>query len=450
MNQEEESTFPRVIEALGTLALGDLTPDDRDHQYTMDAANPLARNRRLAVQMCRDEELRALAGQAWVKLGINAIRQGERPPRWTDLMHMQGNGLEQLQAMLEGRPEHQLQIATRLSAGLPLRRSAGRPVTEIRDGRVLLSDDSKTRDIRDRCRASQAAGTAENNSKNHARACRRLALEAPGDIAVLTIYGKALEGIGEWRAAIDAYRQAVATAMTDLPTQFDGPVETTTESGRGLIEAATGLARCECDYASTTSGIRMYELALQWEPDTANEAALRLGSEYVHSGALGQAIPLLEKHAARWAPYDYDLALCRLLRREWPAAITATRRALLTNPYIAEALWGVRRPLEVQMGQTKRGRTVNTAHEYIRRYGHTWRCTDEATRMLKWVAAHPAALAERALLRTPDYEAGNEDDPGRTSKLNKQFHEQLAAMDKRLSEAMLSENCAGSEQPWSV
>ena len=446
---EDESAFPRLIEALGTLALGDLTPDDRDHQYTMDAANPQARNRRVAVQMCGDEELRALADQAWVKLGIDAIRQGERRPRWTDLERMQGSGLEHLRAMLYGGPEHDIQVATRLTAGLPGERTAGRPLTEIRNGRALLTDDSKTRDIRDKCRAWQATGAADNNSKNRAKACERLAREAPGDIAVLATYGKALEEIGEWRAAIDAYSQAVVTAMTDLPTRFDGPVETTTESGLGLIEAATGLARCECDYASTTRGIRMYERAVQWEPDKANEAALRLGSEYVHSGLLDKAVPLLERLAARWAPYDYDLALCRLLRREWTDAVTATRRALVTNPYIAEALWGVRRPLEVRMGQTKRGRTMNTALEYIRRYGHTWRVTDEATKMLKWVAAHPVALAERALLRTPDYGAGNENDPSRASKLNNQFHEQLAAMDKGLSEAMLSEELGGTRRPWS-
>ena len=270
---------------------------------------------------------------------------------------------------------------------------------------------------------------------------------------MLAAYGRALEQIGEWRDAIDAYTQAIVAATRDLPTGFDGPVETKTESGLGLIEAATGLARCECDYASTTRGIRMYERVLQWEPDRPNdepnEAALRLGSEYVHSGALREAIPLLERHAARWAPYDYDLALCRVLRREWTAAVTGARRALVTNPYIAEALWGVRRPLEIQMGQTKRGRTLNTALEYIRRYSHTWRQTDEATKMLKWVAAHPAALAEQALLRSPDYQAANEEDAGRATELNEQFHKQVAAIDDRLSEAMLSARMAGPRRPWS-
>ena len=159
---EDESAFPRVIEALGTLAVGDLTPDDRNHQYTMEAGNPGADNRRLAVQMCRDEELRALADQAWVRLGIDAIRQGGRPPRWTDLMTMQGSDLEQLRVMLNSGPEHSIQTGTRLSAGLPLERIAGRPIAEIRDGRALLIDDPKTRHIRDRCRTwDNQAGSFE-------------------------------------------------------------------------------------------------------------------------------------------------------------------------------------------------------------------------------------------------------------------------------------------------
>ena len=76
-----ETAFPAVVEAAGTLAVEDLTPDDTAHRWVTEANDPNACNRNHAIiEMLLDEGKRAELEQHWVKSEVNGIRLGRQGP----------------------------------------------------------------------------------------------------------------------------------------------------------------------------------------------------------------------------------------------------------------------------------------------------------------------------------------------------------------------------------
>ena len=58
-SNEPEEAFPRLVEAVGTLALSELTADDENRRYLIDAQSPRANEQAWAIEMCSDEARRA-------------------------------------------------------------------------------------------------------------------------------------------------------------------------------------------------------------------------------------------------------------------------------------------------------------------------------------------------------------------------------------------------------
>ena len=448
-SNEPEEAFPRLVEAVGTLALSELTADDENRRYLIDAQSPRANEQAWAIEMCSDEARRAEVDSMAAESAIEMIRTGHPRPADRDRRVPTGWAGPWLGSKGQSEVKSYQRTATLPYANLPGERTPGEPRAWMRGQTAVLEDNPQTTLQREKAAELDTEGLAGSKARTRVKASSKLARLAPGDMAVLAVHGTALEEIGEWRAAMETYERAVMIGLKDLPPVFDGLVDKTTASGAGLIRAATGLGRCECNHVSAHRGIRWYERVLDWDATIDSEAALRLGSEYVQRGRLGLARPLLTERAPLWAPYDYDLTLCELLQGEETQAITAARRGLVTNPYIAERLFGVLAPLKIAMGETGRGRARSVAVEYTLRYGHRWHLTEGAVGMLRWVSTHPAALTERAQMRTLDYAAANERDTGRRTKLIDGLYLGLKSMEDGVSAKMLSgERSPHGTAPW--
>ena len=99
------------------------------------------------------------------------------------------------------------------------------------------------------------------------------------------------------------------------------------------------------------------------------------------------------------APYDYDLMLVNILECRWGEAITAARRGLASNPYIAETLLGNKDPHPLPMADDGGCRAIHDAKYYALHCGGLWKRTEDALALLRWVNTHPLALESIAALR---------------------------------------------------
>ena len=73
-----ETAYPKLIQAAGTLAIVDLTPDDAAHHWVDEANDPRAGRRQVAIDMLIDESERADHDHRCAEMGVETIRRARR------------------------------------------------------------------------------------------------------------------------------------------------------------------------------------------------------------------------------------------------------------------------------------------------------------------------------------------------------------------------------------
>ena len=373
--EQPEAAFPALTAAIGTIAFTDLTADDYGHQDVVDADDPCSWRHEHAVEMAQDEEKRAIIDKASSKSAVDSLRLSRRGP----LRSHQPGSARNTGLGLAPEPDTKAERWAASTPDKPVVVTIGpgtqKPKAAIVGGVALIADHPYTREERDEAHSWYKALTDEEPiaMRDAAAHLAKLARRAPADIWTIATYGRALEAKAQWRAAIDVYTHAVGLGTDALPKGFKGALRLRSSNENGLISAAEGLGRCECEHGSRTRGIKAYEAALTWDPAPDSEARGRLGSEYLHAGKLRQARAIIESYPGLHAPYLYDLYLCALIEGNLIEAVTAARRAVAAGLDIAERLLGHAKPLPIPMGSLQGGRSRSEAGFYTRQYSWTWR-----------------------------------------------------------------------------
>ena len=445
-SDEPETAFPRLTDAVGAIEIQALTPDDGAHRLVVDAGDPGSFRHTHAVELWHDEEARCKRDIRAAEMNVDSLRRRRRGPlrsHQAGSARHGGRGVPRepsTEAPRFDRPKEQ----AREPLGL-MTDGRERSVTIV-DGKAVFEDDPVTVLMREV--AWRWTGDRDDGRDGIQAAIRengKLARSGRGDLCIAVLYAVALEAGHEWKPARDVYRQVVEAAAAALPDGFEGPVDTTTETGHAVVTAIELLARNECDYGSSARGVKAYERSLAWDEDPLNEARLRLGSEYIKAHRLKDARATIAAHGELRASYLYDLVLADVMERKWVDAVTHARRALAFGPYIGEIILGTRKPLPMPMGHLGGFRSLDEARLYVSRFGYAWKVDKTAKALLRWVATHPEAVRERGTLREPDHAGALETDKEQKAALMAEFRRRVASAPPALSRRMLDKAGSGCQ-----
>ena len=448
---EPETAFPAMVEAAGTLAIEDLTPDDTAHQWVADATGQEACNRNRAIEMLLNEGKRAELEQFWIESGIDGIRLGRRGPLRS---HQEGSARKPGPSGLPPEPETETERfpSTGKHKALVLRINdddAERPTATVKHGSAYFNEQQASAPTRQRACEWVYHETTPNNAVTETG---KLARMAPADLRVVQVYGHTLEKAHRQRDAIDVYRHVFNLGIAALPAKFNGRIDKNSDTARALLDAAGRLGRCECNNGAKRRGIGILERLAQWDDEPRNEAWLHLGSLYVAQGDPSSARRFVEIERRRsfHPPYDYDLALCEILDRRWDEAMGATMRGLAGNPYIAELLLKCTKQRKILLGCHEGSRSISCAEHYVLHYQYQWTRIPRALQFLRWVQNHPTTLAAMAPLREYDHRAALTDDQDEITRLTKRFIDELDQMRLSARAAIHTHAAQGKPKPWTL
>ena len=449
-SSKPETAYPVLVEAAGTLALQDLTPHDSAHHWVRDADDLYAHNREYAIEMTMDEATRAEHDLFGIGVAIDSIRLSRRGPLRS---HQEGSARNPTSHGLKPEPETEPPSyrtqGTHKPIVLKLKTGSKRPTAQVRDGIAYFKEQKDSEATR---ALACLWANDEDDPQKSATETGKLARLAPADIAVVTIYGYALENAGRHREAVDVYRHAFELGTGALPDKFSGRIDRHSDTAIGLLDAAAGLGRCECYNQAVRRGVQVLERLAKWDDDPANEAWLSLGSLYVAQGKIRAARKLVEVERLRifHPPYDYDLALCEIMEHRWEQAMGALMRGLAGNPYIAELLLNCKNQRKMLLGCKGGNRSIASAENYLRNYWRQWNRTPDALRFVRWVQTHPATLAATAPLRGYDQAAATTNSQLEIGELTRRFHEELDHVRIAAGAAIREHAKEGIARPWEL
>lgn len=451
-SEEPETAFPRLTDAVGAIEIQALTPDDGAHMLAVDAGDTGSFRHTYAVELCHDEEARCERDLRAAEMDVDSLRRKRRGPLRSHQAGSARHGGRGVPREPSTEPPRFERREEPLREPLGLMTDGRGPGVNIVDGKAVFEDNPVTALMRKV--AWRWAGDRDDGRDGIQAAIRetgKLARSGRGDLCIAVLCAVALEAGHEWKPARDVYRQVVEAAAAALPDGFEGPVDTSTETGYAVVTAVELLARNECDYGSSTRGVKEYERSLAWDEDPLNEARLRLGSEYLKARRVKDARAAIAAHGELRASYLYDLVLADVMEGKWVDAVTHARRALAFGPYIGEIILGTRKPLPMQMGYLGCFRSLDEARLYVSRFGYAWKVDKTAKALLRWVATHPEAVRERGTLREPDHTGALETDEKQKAALLAEFRRRVASAPPALSRRMLAEGGTGGRtHPWAA
>ena len=172
------------------------------------------------------------------------------------------------------------------------------------------------------------------------------------------------------------------------------------EAGRSWAEAAHTIRRMT-----------------EWDLSDRFEMRQRLGPVLLRKGDLPEAVAALEEGEQVPHPTTlwYERALAAFLvatetpepgelQKRYETATRHLQRAIIENPYVAEALPAEgERPKPGWFAPPTRERSADAAIEYCERYGSLWRIVPGAFAWLNWVQTHPSWISERTRIWALDY-----------------------------------------------
>jgi tetratricopeptide (TPR) repeat protein len=252
---------------------------------------------------------------------------------------------------------------------------------------------------------------------------------------------------GKAKQALDAYERGLGIGLAAIPRTYRGRIEWSWLENRPFLRAAHGVALCYQKLGRRDQAIEILELMLRWNPSDNQGIRYLIGSEYLRTGNEKKAQKIFKQEADSYPPYRYEAALVELMSGRMVEAATILRRAFIENPYIAEILTGTPTPLPMAIWHGSNLSEPETAEAYAEHYDALWRSTPEAVAFLRWLHTHPKVMRERgdifvikeALLWEQEFE--------KRSALGAQEDVLMAAIDDKLSKAIVIERRDRLGQP---
>jgi tetratricopeptide (TPR) repeat protein len=259
--------------------------------------------------------------------------------------------------------------------------------------------------------------------------------------------GFALLERGKAKQALDACERGLGIGLVAIPRTYRGRTEWSWLENRPFLRAAHGVALCYQKLRRLDQAIEILEHVLRWNPSDNQGIRYLIGSEYLRTGNEKKAQKIFKQEADSYPPYRYEAALVEIMSGKMVEAATILRRAFIENPYIAEILTGTPSPLPMAIWHGSNLSEPETAEAYAEHYDGLWRSTPEAVAFLRWLHTHPKVMRERgdifaikeALLWEQEFE--------KRSALGAQEEVLMAAIDDKLSEAIVIERRDRRGQP---
>ena len=229
-------------------------------------------------------------------------------------------------------------------------------------------------------------------------ALKDLIKRRPDFIDAQTHLGLALMAQGKYKPALDAHERALAIGEAAIPDGYAGRIEWGWLENRPFLRAAHGVVLCQLALGRRREAVELIERMLIWNPEDNQGLRFIVGSQYLRLGDLEKARRIFEEQAEEYPPYWYELALARIMSRDWVGAATALRRGFVENIYIGELLSGAMclEPLVFWHGSNLAEPEI--ADDYLQRLGDQWAQVENALAFARWLYHHPKAMAERAAI----------------------------------------------------
>lgn len=258
---------------------------------------------------------------------------------------------------------------------------------------------------------------------------------------------------GRVKAALKSLERGFNLGEAALPPDFSGTLKWTHLDNRPFLRAASGVVECRTALGEQAKAVALMEKILAWDPNDHQGWRWQIGSEYFRSGRMEDAREVFEANAPEYPPYWYEFGLYWLQRKNHAKAATCLRLGFVSNPYVAEALFGTEfiLPLPIWHGTNLAG--PSTAQAYASAYGALWVENLESMEFLRWLHGHPKMLAERAAIFECREALLWEADVSKRGRILDREDSLLAEIDDSLSEKLVSARVDrdGNEvMPWTI
>lgn len=201
---------------------------------------------------------------------------------------------------------------------------------------------------------------------------------------------------GKPKKALDAALSGLAVGNRVIPEGFGGRIEWNDLYNRPFLRALQGAVLAYVQLRRHKEAVLLIDKMLAYNPNDNQGVRFLLGSEVLRTDEIIRARKIFTDWADSYPPYYYELALTHMLTGEWREAATALRLGFCANTYIAEILGGNLQPQPLAIWHGSNLAEVQTAHDYVDRYGDLWRRTPTRLAFVHWLYNHPKVMAERA------------------------------------------------------
>lgn len=215
--------------------------------------------------------------------------------------------------------------------------------------------------------------------------------------------------------AIKLVRKAIAGANALLPPGFKGRIPWQQEGNRVYLMLMRTIVSCLSATRKHQEAVQYAAQMMALDPDDGACVRFTAGHEACRAGEIEQARHLFRDYGHEYPPFWYELGLTLLNERQLVPAVTAFRRGIAANPYIALVLFNGQPPNAFPVAHINWWEGPEAAVNYLGAYGGLWQDMEEAQRFLYWVFNNSRVMMERAALmackearpfrETPDLDA---------------------------------------------
>ena len=203
---------------------------------------------------------------------------------------------------------------------------------------------------------------------------------------------------GRFKAALKSIEHGFKIGTDALPPDFQGVVEWSHLDNRPFLRAAANLVDCLNALNEDRKAIELMEQMLAWDPEDHLGLRFKIGSMYFRADRKKEARQVFEANAPVYPPYWYELGLYWLELENDRRAATCLRCGFIENPYVAEAVLGVKVRLPLPIWHGSDYSKPHVAQRYMNLFGSDWVGDLDSLEFLRWLHGHPKVLAERAAI----------------------------------------------------
>lgn len=281
--------------------------------------------------------------------------------------------------------------------------------------------------------------------------CERLMREVPPLLRPYHVMATIHLARGKHEKALMTAARGLEAVNDMFPDDFSGPIPWHHDGNRPYLDLLKTILLCHIaskDFEKAADWCGMIERA---EPDDCCGVRFVMGHVLLRSGEVERAQSWFIDHGMEYAPYYYELGVCHFRAERYVAAVTAFRRGIAINPYIAEMIFNDHEPNPYAVMHFWSNETPMLASQYLGTYSDFWDEAQAEQRFLFWLFNHSLVLGERAKLMACREQRSMDFELPQPKEQVAAYRELIASIDDSLSRdiARRRPNASGVlEWPW--